>query len=152
VSLLCRLFGHKLDPYLYADIHTGAVDGIGREHASVHARCIRCSTVHQVAQVHLVPRHAEKRMQRYFTYYTRPRRPAGVSRTLWHCIHEKAVARMARDGSRPAIHLLLKDMGYQNEDVIRAYVESSYWVNRLDENIQYSQKVEREIQAARKAA
>jgi hypothetical protein len=55
--LLCWLFGHKLPkgyaggrPYL--EPYGGSVDGIGREHWRLYARCPRCEQKWHVVNVH----------------------------------------------------------------------------------------------------
>ena len=57
MSLLCKLFGHKLPqgwaggvPYLNA--RGGGTDGIGREHWWLYAECGRCGRNHHFASVH----------------------------------------------------------------------------------------------------
>lgn len=57
MNLNCKLFGHVMPkgyagdpPYLEA--RGGSVDGIGREHWSLYARCDRCDDKFHVANVH----------------------------------------------------------------------------------------------------
>jgi hypothetical protein len=63
MSLLCVLVGHKPPVYAkkgwyspgeeYADVHVGAVDGIGRVHAEVTAKCARCGAEFIVCRIHV---------------------------------------------------------------------------------------------------
>ena len=55
---MCRHFGHKFPsdsmwgvPYL--QIKAIALDGLGHEHAYLHAECERCGESYHVANVHL---------------------------------------------------------------------------------------------------
>lgn len=71
-ALWCRLFGHTLPkgygrspPYL--DITRHGVDGIGREHASLYAKCRHCDQSYHVASVHLPKTWREEEAQQRLT-------------------------------------------------------------------------------------
>src|ERR1700751_5760424 len=56
-KLICKMFGHKSTENIYSgaeymDIRPGAIDSIGREHATLWGRCPRCGVRHRVGQVH----------------------------------------------------------------------------------------------------
>lgn len=64
MSILCRLFGHKSNEHVYDGgeymrIRTGAIDGIGREHATLFATCPRCVQEYRAGQIHLIQRWAD---------------------------------------------------------------------------------------------
>lgn len=55
--LLCKAFGHKTNEKIYtggeyAEVQPTTTDGIGREHATLYARCPRCNEKHRIGQVH----------------------------------------------------------------------------------------------------
>jgi len=58
MSILCTLFGHKSREHDYSGgeymrVRRGPIDGIGREHATLIARCPRCNREYRAGQVHL---------------------------------------------------------------------------------------------------
>jgi hypothetical protein len=60
MKLLCWLFGH-VPAYGYGDapgrgyfdVHVSVVDGVGRQHATLHCECERCGTNYQVGMIHV---------------------------------------------------------------------------------------------------
>jgi len=64
MNLICRLFGHRTpyDDYrpgfFYMKVRLNAVDGIGRQHASVYAECKRCGEEFFAGMIH-VPKWSE---------------------------------------------------------------------------------------------
>lgn len=57
MSIFCRLFGHKTleheyDGANYMKVSPGAIDGLLREHASLLARCPRCSVTYHAGNIH----------------------------------------------------------------------------------------------------
>jgi hypothetical protein len=64
MKILCHLVGHQPPVYStpgwyspgneYGWLVPGAVDGIGRQHALVKAKCARCGKDFTVARVHLL--------------------------------------------------------------------------------------------------
>lgn len=57
IPLMCRIFGHKAPKYgnqpAYGRVRPGTIDGVGREHANVIARCDRCDTEYVIIKIHL---------------------------------------------------------------------------------------------------
>lgn len=59
MNLICKIFGHRAEGYgkwkneQYLEVMRGAVDGIGRHHASVHAQCDRCNEHYKVGNIHI---------------------------------------------------------------------------------------------------
>ncbi len=58
MSLLCLLFGHKsrendFSGGEYMRIRNRLIDGIGREHATLHANCPRCGNQYRAGMIHL---------------------------------------------------------------------------------------------------
>ncbi len=62
--MLCRLFGHQPEPgyyrdskggdcYGYLEVEKYVVDGIGRRHACVYAKCRWCGKRYQVGYIYL---------------------------------------------------------------------------------------------------
>ncbi|WP_289241666.1 hypothetical protein [Delftia sp.] len=65
MSILCRLFGHKPRERDYSGgeymrVARGPVDGIGREHATLYARCLRCEQEYRAGQIHLIQRQCDR--------------------------------------------------------------------------------------------
>lgn len=42
MGLICKLFGHRIEPRTYGKYWGGASDGIGRRHGYYHWPCQRC--------------------------------------------------------------------------------------------------------------
>lgn len=66
-SWTCSVFGHKPHECTYSGeeymrVVPGAIDGIGREHATLYARCPRCSSHYRAGQIHLIPRSREQEL------------------------------------------------------------------------------------------
>lgn len=59
MSILCKLFGHKPHEHTYSGgeyfrISTfRQIDGIGRIHATLYAKCARCGAEYRAGQIHL---------------------------------------------------------------------------------------------------
>jgi hypothetical protein len=58
MNLLCSLFGHKSRERDYSGgeymrVQLGEIDGIGREHATLYARCPRCDKTYRAGRIHL---------------------------------------------------------------------------------------------------
>jgi hypothetical protein len=58
MNILCILFGHKPREHDYSggeymQVSIGAVDGIGRVHATLRARCPRCGVIYRAGQIHV---------------------------------------------------------------------------------------------------
>lgn len=61
MSILCAIFGHRdrENDYSggeYMNVITGAIDGIGREHATLYATCPRCDNSYRAGMIHLPKR------------------------------------------------------------------------------------------------
>lgn len=59
MKLLCLLFGCRSCATEYGQAYRCGIDGIGREHAYVKARCIRCDRWFVVSCIHM-PRRKKK--------------------------------------------------------------------------------------------
>lgn len=61
MSVLCKFFGHKPQEGVGSGAeymrwgNWGAVDGIGRHHHSLEARCARCNEWYSAGKVHMPP-------------------------------------------------------------------------------------------------
>jgi hypothetical protein len=69
LGIPCRLFGHKPQEETYSgaeymEVSPGAIDGIGREHATLHAKCARCNKKYRAGQIHLPERYSEKLLKK----------------------------------------------------------------------------------------
>lgn len=59
MSLFCRLFGHKPQEGVWSGAeymrwgNWGAIDGIGRDHRSLEAKCARCEKRYTAGKVHM---------------------------------------------------------------------------------------------------
>jgi hypothetical protein len=59
MSILCALFGHKSNEDVYDGgqyVRIGSpqvVDGIGRHHATLYARCPRCGREYRAGSIHI---------------------------------------------------------------------------------------------------
>lgn len=65
MSILCKLFGHKSREHDYSggqymDVRRDTIDGIGREHARLYARCPRCEKSYRAGMIHLVQRECDR--------------------------------------------------------------------------------------------
>ena len=65
MNILCKLFGHKSSEHDYSGgeymrLARGAIDGIGREHATLYARCPRCEKKYRAGQIHLIQRECDR--------------------------------------------------------------------------------------------
>lgn len=65
MSILCKLFGHKSREHDYSGgeymrMGRGAIDGIGREHATLYAHCPRCEKKYRAGQIHLIQRECDR--------------------------------------------------------------------------------------------
>lgn len=67
MNILCTLFGHQPPVYTeggyggqYMAVLPHGIDGIGREHADVKAKCPRCGELYKVGMIHLPVRHHEQ--------------------------------------------------------------------------------------------
>lgn len=57
MNILCAIFGHKANEHVYSGgeymkVRPGAIDGIGREHATLYACCPRCGAEYRAGQIH----------------------------------------------------------------------------------------------------
>lgn len=68
MSIVCKLFGHGTQQ----GVHSGAeymrvepfvIDGIGREHAYLRARCPRCDAYYTAGKIHLPARDKERALE-----------------------------------------------------------------------------------------
>ena len=64
MSVICRFFGHRPRENDYSGGEymralPGAIDGIGREHATLYATCPRCGVSYRAGQIHLPKRQSE---------------------------------------------------------------------------------------------
>lgn len=70
MSLFCKLFGHKPQQDVWSGAeymrwgNWGTIDGIGREHRSLTARCARCNQHYNAGKVHLPHSMVLAQMQR----------------------------------------------------------------------------------------
>lgn len=58
MSILCKLGGHKSLEHVYGGaeymrVVPFAVDGIGREHATLYAQCPRCNQEYDAGKIHI---------------------------------------------------------------------------------------------------
>lgn len=60
MNIICLIFGHRpafgwyhSEGNGYFDVECGAVDGVGRQHATLYIRCERCSKKYQVGKIHI---------------------------------------------------------------------------------------------------
>lgn len=65
MNILCKLFGHKSSEHDYSGgeymrLARGAIDGVGREHATLYARCPRCEKKYRAGQIHLIQRECDR--------------------------------------------------------------------------------------------
>ena len=69
MSILCAIFGHRdrEDDYSggeYMNVIIGAIDGIGRKHATLYATCPRCGNSYRAGMIHLPARHKERQLDK----------------------------------------------------------------------------------------
>lgn len=65
MSILCKLFGHKSSEHVYSGgeymkVCRDTIDGIGREHARLYARCPRCEKTYRAGMIHLIQRDCDR--------------------------------------------------------------------------------------------
>lgn len=60
MHLLCKIFGHRpsrgyydVNGDGYFTVRLTEVDGIGRQHATLHTECHRCGVLYQVGKIHV---------------------------------------------------------------------------------------------------
>lgn len=70
MNLLCKIFGHQPPVYAqrgwyspgeqYMHVKSFAIDGIGKEHASITSECPRCKKNFLVGKIHLPTSESER--------------------------------------------------------------------------------------------
>jgi hypothetical protein len=68
-NILCTLFGHKSLEGVYSGaeymrVLPTTIDGIGREHADLYARCPRCGCSYRAGRIHRPNEWRNKRLEK----------------------------------------------------------------------------------------